>query len=107
MGPRLQRGAEHAITATSGASEVPYIQKPPVLRGFWRKRADFKGQPMSDSEEFSRRGRIRPSSPAAKARLAQALRENLQRRKAQARGQDEQEKTSQDQGPEDKNGDRG
>ncbi|MHB1207473.1 MAG: hypothetical protein ACYCZX_18040 [Rhodospirillaceae bacterium] len=62
---------------------------------------------MSDSEEFSRRGRIRPSSPAAKARLAQALRENLQRRKAQARGQDEApEKAPQEEEPTHKSGDK-
>jgi hypothetical protein len=48
---------------------------------------DIEGQAVAGSEDFSKRGRVRPSSPAAKVRLAQALRENLQRRKAQARGQ--------------------
>jgi hypothetical protein len=63
---------------------------------------------MSGSEDFSRRGRVPPSSPAAKARLAQALRENLQRRKAQARGQDGvPEKASGESEPGDKSGERG
>ncbi|MBX7199433.1 MAG: hypothetical protein K1X51_08625 [Rhodospirillaceae bacterium] len=34
-------------------------------------------------------GRTAAASPAAKERLAAALRENLQRRKAQARGQED------------------
>ena len=50
---------------------------------------------MSKNRDSSRpeppRGRSQPTSPAAKERLASALRENLQRRKAQARGQDEQQ----------------
>ena len=55
---------------------------------------------MSEPDDFSMRGRGRPSSPAAKARLAQALRENLQRRKAQSRGQDQQEKVPEADDPE-------
>ena len=44
---------------------------------------------MSGSgDSFKSRG-PRPSSPAAKARLAAALKENLQRRKVQARRQEQ------------------
>jgi len=38
----------------------------------------------------------KPRSEAAKERLAAALRENLKRRKAQARGRDEPEKSDKD-----------
>jgi hypothetical protein len=70
--------------------------------------AHIEGQAMSGSEDFSRRGRVPPSSPQAKARLAQALRENLQRRKAQARGQDDApEKAAGDSAAGDKSGERG
>lgn len=44
---------------------------------------------MGGKDDSSRGGRPRPTSPAAKARSAAALRENLQRRKAQARAQEE------------------
>ena len=59
---------------------------------------------MSGSGDFTKGGRPPPTSPAAKARLAAALRENLQRRKAQARGQQEQAGKPEDTPPDESSG---
>jgi len=56
----------------------------------------FEGLVVNGSGDFTKGGRPPPTSPAAKARSAAALRENLQRRKAQARGQQEQAQKPED-----------
>jgi hypothetical protein len=75
----LQRGAEHAITPRGGATEHGTVAK---------------GNCMSQTKQSAGRKApgIKPKSDKAKARLAEALRENLRRRKVQERARTEGDK---------------